>query len=92
MLHHHDSVQISTPPDRIRRSRYLISSADKIVYRVLGNLNRAEQGISLQEVLQQVGLGRPLPHEFSKGYREYWTGRGSQERIQGLGWGVKPTS
>jgi len=75
-----------------RAESYLISSADKIVYRVLGNLNRAEQGISLQEILQQIGLGRPLPHAFSKGYREYWTGRGSQERIQGLGWRVKRTS
>ena len=64
----------------------LICSADKIVYRVLGNLNRGSQGISLEELLQQVGLGRSLSPAFSKSYRERWTQQGSQERIQGLGW------
>ena len=36
---------------------FLISSGDAIVYRVLGNLNRGEQGISLEEILQKLGLG-----------------------------------
>lgn len=64
----------------------LICSADKIVYRVLGNINRGEQGISLEEILQKIGLGRPLKHHFSKAYHRYWTKQGSQERIQGTGW------
>jgi len=69
----------------------LISSADKIVYRVLGNLDKGDQGVSLEEVLQQVGLGRPLPRAFTKAYRQQWTQRGSQERIQGSGWKAPPT-
>jgi len=36
---------------------YLLSSGDAIVYRVLGLLNRGEQGISLEEVLDSIGCG-----------------------------------
>lgn len=69
-----------------------ICSADSIVYRVLGNLNRAEQGISLEEVLQQVGLGRPLEPQFTRAHRERWSGRGWQEGIRGSGWRGDSTS
>jgi len=55
------------------------------VFRVLGNLNKEEQGVSLEEVLQKIGLGRQLKHQFSKTYRENWTKKGSQESIQGTG-------
>lgn len=65
-------------------------SADKIVYRVLGNLSRAEQGISLEEVLNQVGLGRRLDREFTQGFREEWTRKGFQEGLSGIG--MKATS
>ena len=69
-----------------------ICSADKIVYRVLGNIARAEDGISLEEVLQKVGLAAPggLPHDFCKPYREFWTAKGFQEKLMGIG--EKPTS
>lgn len=63
----------------------LICSADKIVYRVLGNLHRSEQGVSLEEVLAQTGLGRKLAREFSREYREQWTQKGFQEGLGGLG-------
>jgi hypothetical protein len=63
----------------------LICSADKIVYRVLGCLSRSEQGVSLDEVLGQVGLGRRLGREFTKAYREEWTKKGFQEGLTGLG-------
>jgi hypothetical protein len=62
-----------------------ICSADKIVFRILGCTNRAEQGISLEEVLGAVGLGRKLGREFSKEYREQWTRKGFQEGFAGLG-------
>jgi len=65
--------------------RYLICSADKIVYRILGNLNRNEQGISLEEILQQVGLGVALPRPFTKSYRRECTGRGFEEGLGGIG-------
>ena len=64
---------------------FLLCSADKIVFRVLPQLNRAEQGISLEEVLQQVGLGRSLEKHFTKAYREIWTKKGQEEMIRGIG-------
>jgi hypothetical protein len=63
----------------------LICSADNIVYRVLGNLDRAEQGLALEEVLKAVGLGRPLPPQFTKTFRERWTEKGVEERLFGTG-------
>jgi hypothetical protein len=62
-----------------------ICSADKIIYRVLGCLSRSEQGVSLDEVLGQIGLGRTLGREFTKAYREEWTKKGFQEGLTGLG-------
>lgn len=62
-----------------------ICSADKIVFRVLGNIYRAEQGVSLEEILKQIGLGRTLAREFSKDYREQWTQKGFQEGLGGIG-------
>ncbi len=66
-----------------------ICSADKIVYRVLGCLNRPDQGVSLDEVLGQVGLGRNLEWEFTKAYKEEWTKKGFQEGLTGIG--IRPT-
>ena len=63
----------------------LICSADAIVYRVLGNLSREEQGISLEEILQKTGLGRQLSWPFTKAFRESWTKKGFQERLGGIG-------
>lgn len=64
---------------------FLICSADKIVYRVLGNINLSEKGISLEEVLTGVGLGRQLPREFTKEYRIEWSQKGFEENMRGLG-------
>jgi len=67
------------------QDQYLLCSGDKIVYRVLGRLGRAEQGISLEEILAGIGLGRPLRHEYEKAFREEWTRKGQQEGIMGFG-------
>ena len=63
----------------------MICSADKIVYRVLGGLDRPDQGISLDEVLSQIGLGRRLGREFTRAYKEEWTQKGFQEGFTGIG-------
>ena len=63
----------------------MICSADKIVYRVLGCLGRPYQGVSLDEVLGQVGLGRKLEREFTRAYKEEWTKKGFQEGLAGIG-------
>ncbi len=72
------------------QEEYLVCSADKIVYQVLGRLGKAEQGISLAEVLKQIGLGRSLPRQFSKAYREEWTRKGGVDRIEDAGWQGSP--
>lgn len=66
------------------KDRFLVSSSDKITYRVLGALNRSDQGISLEEVLQAIGLTKKLTPEFCKPYRERWSQRGFEEGISGL--------
>ncbi len=62
-----------------------ICSADKIIYRVLGNIARPEQGISLDEILAQIGLRRKLPDKFTRAFREKWTKMGFQEGLGGIG-------
>ena len=65
---------------------FLISSADRIVYRVLGNLHRREQGISLEEILNRLGSTAPnLPRQYRKSFREEWSDTGFQERLRGIG-------
>ena len=64
---------------------FLISSGDAIVYRVLGNLNRGEQGISLEEILQKLGLGRVVHNPYTKRFREQYTRQGQQDMVRGRG-------
>ena len=64
---------------------FIISSGDHIVYRVLGNLGQAEQGLSLEEILQKIGLGRKLDWQYSKAFREKYTTDGETAMIQGRG-------
>ena len=63
---------------------FVICSADKIVYRILGNLKRREQGISLEEVLQQIGLGIALPRQFRKEFRLECSTEGFQDGLGGM--------
>jgi hypothetical protein len=64
---------------------YLISSGDAIVFRVLGNIGRGDQGLSLEEILQKIGLGRKLDWPYSKAFREKYTKDGETDMIQGRG-------
>jgi hypothetical protein len=57
----------------------------RIVYRVLGNLGRRDQGVSLEEVLQKIGLGRKVGWQYSKAFREQYTRQGETDGIQGRG-------
>ncbi|MEX2118689.1 MAG: hypothetical protein WD847_03690 [Pirellulales bacterium] len=68
------------------REQFVISSGDAIVYRVLGRLNRSDQGTSLEEILRQVGLQRgQLPWSCTKTFRERYTKEGEVDAIQGTG-------
>ncbi len=65
---------------------FAISSGDKIVYRVLGNLGWEDRGISLEEILQRIGLGQSgLPWSASKTFREKYTAEGKLDFVQGRG-------
>jgi len=67
------------------KEKYLICSADKIVYRVLGNCNRGDQGVSLETILNQIGLNRQLARQYGEEYHKEWTTKGAIEGFQGLG-------
>lgn len=62
-----------------------ICSADAIVFRVLGNLDCSERGVSLEEALKEAGLGRKLNKQYSKEFRLQYTAKGVEERMQGIG-------
>jgi hypothetical protein len=62
-----------------------ICSADAIVYRILGRLNRGEQGISLEEILHRTGLSTAVPHQYRRAFREHWTQEGQQDMIRSRG-------
>ncbi len=67
------------------KDTYLVSSGDAIVFRVLGLLNRSDQGISLEEVLQKVGLGRAVTRQYTKRFRERYAREGEQDTLRGRG-------
>ena len=56
------------------------------MFRILGRLNRGDQGQSLEEILDRVGLSRTLPNQFRKATRERWTKQGQQDMIRGTAW------
>ena len=62
-----------------------LCSSDAIVFRILGRLNRGEQGLSLEEALDRTGLSRALPSQFRKEARDRWTKQGEQDMIRGTG-------
>jgi len=65
---------------------YRISSGDAIVYKILGNLNLGEQGISLEEILQQCGMGRKIEgFQYGKAFRQQMTQVGANDMIQERG-------
>jgi len=73
------AVLVSRPFDE-----YLICSADRIVYRVLGALKISEQGISLEEVLKAIGTTKNTEYPYIKAFREQWSRKGFEEGMTGL--------
>jgi len=61
-------------------------SSDHAIFRVLGLLGKADQGVSLQEVLDSIGLSKGnLELEYTKSFREKWTRKGQADSIQEKG-------
>jgi hypothetical protein len=62
-----------------------VCSTDHAVFRILGLLGKAEQGISLEELLNQIGLSRKLGWQYTKEFRKKNTHRGQTDSVQGHG-------
>jgi hypothetical protein len=62
-----------------------VCAADAAVYRTLGLLGKQEQGISLEEALQQIGCNLKLEWKFTKKFREKFSKEGAADAIQGRG-------
>ena len=59
-------------------------SADAVVFRVLAALGKSDQGVSLEELLQQIGLSRSVSWPFSKSFRVHWARCGFEEKLHGI--------
>ena len=64
---------------------FLMCTADGPVFSVLGFMNKVEKGISLEEVLNKIGLARPLEWQFTKKFREKYTRKGQVDATQSQG-------
>jgi len=70
----------------VSEEKWVLSSADAIAFRVLGQFGRDHQGISLEEILQRIGLGRgAMEWQFSRKFRELYSSKGTQDSITGRG-------
>lgn len=65
--------------------QWILSSADAFVFRVLGRLGRSEQGLSLEEILQDIGLTHSLVWKYRRAFREKYTKQGQQDCVTGRG-------
>lgn len=65
---------------------WLVCSADGAVFKVLGLLGKGDQGISLQEILNEIGLSQSnLEWRYTKKFRENYTRLGRIDFIQDKG-------
>jgi len=61
-----------------------LCAADGAVFRVLGFSRRADQGISLEEILEETGLSQSeLEWQYTKKFRDKYTKMGQIDSIQG---------
>lgn len=50
--------------------KVLICSGDAIVFKILGKDRKSSQGISLEELLTEIGHTKPILHQFRKEFKE----------------------
>lgn len=65
--------------------KWLVCAADHSVFRVLGLLGKYEQGISLEEILKEIGHYRALEWQYTKKFREKYTRLGQIDSIPAQG-------
>ncbi|HOQ06105.1 MAG TPA: hypothetical protein PKY88_12940, partial [Anaerohalosphaeraceae bacterium] len=64
---------------------WLFTSGDAIVFQILGAAGRCDQGISLEEILQALGLTcKDLKKQYRKDFRLRETQRGKIDGITGF--------
>jgi hypothetical protein len=69
-----------------RTENWQLCSADGAVFRVLAILGRAQQGISLEELLNKIRLSRrDLEWKYTRKFREKYTRIGQTDSIQNQG-------
>jgi hypothetical protein len=64
---------------------WLVCASDGAVFRILGVLGRSEQGISLEEILKEIGLCKELEWQYTKKFRQRYTHFGQEDFIQDRG-------
>ena len=64
---------------------WMIASSDAIVFKILGNIKLGDRGISLEEILTQIGLQQKLPFQHTQRFRRKYTKEGEQDSIRGRG-------
>jgi len=62
----------------------LIVSGDSIVYRTVGRLNMGNRGVSLEQILKDIGLQKNLDWRFTEKFRKFYTDKGQQDFIHGF--------
>ena len=68
------------------RDEWLISSSDEIVFKTLGLEGRSEQGISLEEILDKIGMTRSnLSVQYTREFRMNVTRKGQIDGVTGFG-------
>jgi len=68
------------------QEQWLISSGDEIVFKVLGLEGRVEQGISLEEILNKIGMTQSnLKKWYTKAFRDNVTRKGQIDGVTGFG-------
>jgi len=63
---------------------WFVCSADGAVFRFLGMIGKGQDGISLEEVLNGIGLTKQLEWKFTKRFREKFTYLGQVDGVQNI--------
>jgi len=64
---------------------WLFSTGDRFAYKVLAQVGLGGRGISLEEILEQVGLKHCVAYPYTKKFRQKCTLEGKQDWIMGMG-------
>jgi hypothetical protein len=70
---------------QISSEDWKVCAADHAVFKILGLLGKSEQGISLEEALDNAGLSHQLEHQYTKRFREKWSRIGQVDSLQERG-------